>query len=242
MSHPLRLAPRGGRSPAERGSIILKLIGLVLVLALLVTLYALRRPLLRTFGELWVVDEALQPADAIVLLSGDNYHADRAARAAALYHDRWAPRIIASGGYVRPYASHVDLARRDLAERAVPAEGVVPYFNLAGNTREEAYAVRQLLRERKWTRVIVVTSNYHTRRARYIWTRAADPATQVRFVAAPDAEFDPRTWWQSRHSVKLLAIELIGFVVAVVEMHTEEPDIRELLEKPAPTPAPQPPK
>ena len=109
----------------QRGGIISKLIALLVLLALLAVVYLLRHPLLRAAGEWWVVDDGLAPADAIILLSDDNYFADRAARAAELYHGRWAPRIVASGRMLRRYAGIAELMQRDLVERGVPADAVV---------------------------------------------------------------------------------------------------------------------
>jgi uncharacterized SAM-binding protein YcdF (DUF218 family) len=235
--------PRLPRS-AERGGIILKLMGLLLLLVLLAGVWLLRDPLLRVTGESLIVDEAPQPSDAIVVLGNDNYWGERAARAAGLFHDRWAPRVIASGAQIRPYASIADLIRRDLIQDGVPADAVVHFSNNGGNTRGEAYAVRELMRERGWKRLIVVTSNYHTRRARYIYRRVLDRA-DVRVVSAPDSTYNPRTWWQSRLGLKIFFREYLAFAVALVEMQTDEPDASKLLIRPAPpaqapTPAPAP--
>jgi uncharacterized SAM-binding protein YcdF (DUF218 family) len=230
--------PRAARgSPSERGGIILKLLALVLILAVLGAIWLLRRPLLRVAGELHIADEGPQPSDAIVVLGNDNYWAERASRAAELYRERWAPRVIASGAQIRPYASYADLIRRDLIERGVPQEGVVHFSHVTGNTREEAYAVRRLLRERGWKRLIVVTSNYHTRRARYIYRRVLDPDMLVRVVAAADSAYDPRSWWESRHGLKTFAYECVASIVAFVEMQSDAPDASKLLPQPAPAPA-----
>ena len=232
-----RAATRPPR-PSERGGIILKLIGLLLLLALLAVVWLLRQPLLRVVGETLIVDEAPQPSDVIVVLGNDNYWGERAARGAQLYRDRWAPQVIASGAPVRPYASIADLIRRDLIDRGVPAEAIVHFPNHTGSTREEAYAVRRLMREKGWKRLIVVTSNYHTRRARYIYRRVLDPA-DVRVVAAADSTYDPRAWWQSRGGLKIFFRECTAFVVAFVEMQFQEPDASKLVpSSPAPAPAP----
>jgi uncharacterized SAM-binding protein YcdF (DUF218 family) len=228
--------PRAARgSHTERGGIILKLLALVLILVVLGAIWLLRRPLLRVAGELHIASEAAQPSDAIVVLGNDNYLAERASRAAELYRERWAPRVIASGAQIRPYASYADLIRRDLIERGVPPDAVVHFSNLGGNTREEAYAVRRLLREKGWKRLIVVTSNYHTRRARYIYRRVLDPDMEVRVVAAADSAYDPRSWWESRQGVKLFFYECVASTVAFVEMRRDAPDASKLV---APPPAP----
>lgn len=221
--------PRPAPPRPSRGGAILQFLGLLLLAGVLVILYLLRGPLLYAAAQAWIVDEAAQPSDAIVLLSNDNFAADRATRAAELYRSRWAPRIVASGVYLRPYATVAELMRRDLVERGVAPEAVLPFPHRGGNTREEAYAVRGLLRERQWKRVLVVTSNYHARRARFIWRRVADPGMEVRVLAARDAEFDPRTWWRTRLGWKRFLSEWIGFGVALFEMRRLDP---------APRPAP----
>jgi vancomycin permeability regulator SanA len=218
----------------QHGGILLKLLALLLLLALAGAVYLLRRPLLRAAGEWFIVDELPQPYDAIVVLGDDNYPADRATRAAELYKERWAPRVIASGHYLRPYASVADLERRDLMERGVPAEAIVPFANFAANTREEAYAVRGLLRQKGWRRVLVVTSNYHTRRARYIYRRVLDPGMEGRVMAARDSGFDPGAWWESRFGLKVFFRECAAMLVTFVEMRRKPPaDLGPLVGKPA---------
>ena len=222
--------PRAARdSRNERGGIILKLLALVMILVVLGAVWLLRRPLLRVAGELHIADEAPQRSDAIVVLGNDNYLGERASRAADLYRERWAPRVIASGAQIRPYASYADLIRRDLIERGVPPDAVVHFSNFGGNTREEAYAVRRLLRDRGWKRIVVVTSNYHTRRARYIYRRVLDPGMEVRVVAATDAAYDPRAWWESRQGLKLFFNECVASAVAFVEMRGDAPDAARLV-------------
>ncbi len=206
----------------ERGGIFFRLLFLLFFLCLVFAAYLLRHPLLRMAGSFWVVNETPVPADAIVILGDDNYAADRATRAAELFKAGWAPRIIASGRYLRPYASIAEIEQHDLLDRGVPKDAIVPFAHRAENTREEAEALSQLLTTRGWKRVLLVTSNYHTRRADYICERAFSPGTTLRVVAAPDYEYDPRVWWQSRRGVKIFSHELVGMFVAMWEMRHED--------------------
>lgn len=206
----------------QRGGIIFKLVGLLVLFAVLALVYLVRRPLLRAAGDFWVVDEPLQNADAIILLSDDNYTADRASRAAELYRSGSAPRIVASGRVLRPYAGIAELMQRDLTERGVPAGAVVRFPHTAENTREEARALKQLVAEGGWRRVLVVTSNYHTRRSRYIFRRVFPAGVEMRVAAARDSAYDPNHWWESRRGLKLFLHETVGFCVAMWELrHTE---------------------
>jgi uncharacterized SAM-binding protein YcdF (DUF218 family) len=206
------------RSTPERGGILWKLLFLILLLLVAGVIYQLRGPLLTETARLLIVDEKLQPADAIIVLGDDNYPGDRARHAARLYRERWAPRVVASGRYLRPYASVAELIRRDLLQHGVPGEHIIAAAHGAANTREEAFAMRRLAQQERWHRIVVVTSNYHTRRSRYIFSRVMPPEIRVQVSAAQDSGFDPAAWWHSRGGVKTLAREFFAWPVAVWEM------------------------
>jgi uncharacterized SAM-binding protein YcdF (DUF218 family) len=202
----------------QRGGIFFRLLFLIFFLAVLFALYLARNPLLRIAGNFWVVDDPPEHADAIVVLSDDNYYAERAARAAELFKAGWAPRVVASGRSLRPYASMAELMQHDLVDRGVPESAVVRFPNRAENTREEAAAVSEFLASHSWKRVLVVTSNYHTRRARYIYERLLPAGTSLQVSAAHDSEFDPSGWWRTRLGVKLFFYETGGLIVAMWEL------------------------
>jgi uncharacterized SAM-binding protein YcdF (DUF218 family) len=207
---------------AQRGGIFFRLLFLLCFLFLIFLVYLARHPLLHLAGSLWIVDQGPVAADAIVILGDDNYQADRATRAAELIKAGWAPRVIASGRYLRPYASIAELEEHDLVDRGVPQTAVVRFAHRAENTRDEAMAVSQLISSRGWKRIIVITSNYHTRRSRYICERSFPSGTVLRVVAARDSDFDPDNWFRTRLGVKLFAHELVGMIVSIWELRHED--------------------
>lgn len=168
------------------------------------------------------MDEPPGPSDAIVVLGEDNYNGDRAARAAQLFKDGWAPRVVASGRYLRPYASIAELEQRDLVDRGVPTNAIVLLAHRAESTREEAYAISQLIRSRRWKRILLVTSNYHTRRAQFICSRAFPAGTTLQVIAAPDSEYDPDGWWRTRKGIKIFFHESVGMLLALWEMRQHD--------------------
>src|SRR5579864_2723581 len=141
----------------QRGGIIFKFLLLCCFAVILCALYLLRHPLMRVAGRVLVLDDSPRAADAIVVLGDDNYSGDRATRAAELLKAGWAPRIVASGRYLRPYASIAELEEHDLTARGVPASAIVRFAHRAENTREEAVAIGQLTSSRGWKRIILVT-------------------------------------------------------------------------------------
>ena len=203
---------------SQTGGILSSLISLLFVIVLCAVLYFARGPILRFAGETWVVEDPLDRADAIIVLSDDNFYADRATHAADLYRHGMAPIVVASGRRLRPYAGIAELMEHDLIERGVPKDKIVRISHNAENTKDEAQALAQQALERKWRSVIVVTSNYHTRRARYIFLHVFPAQTQVRVSGAQDGDFDPQHWWQSRKSLKEFTRELAGMAVAIWEL------------------------
>jgi uncharacterized SAM-binding protein YcdF (DUF218 family) len=211
-----------GSARLERGGITAKLIGLLCVALVLGTLYLVRRPLLRFAGESWLVEDSLEKSDAIVELSIDNFYANRATRAAELYRQGLAPLVVASGVRLRPYAGVGELMEHDLIERGVPKEKILRFPQDAENTREEAEVLMKLATEKNWKRVIIVTSNYHTRRTRYIFRRVFPGNIALSVASARDGDFDPEHWYEKRKSIKQFMGEVGGMLVAMWELRSRE--------------------
>jgi uncharacterized SAM-binding protein YcdF (DUF218 family) len=221
------LARHGGRSqeslrnPAwhtQRGGIIFKFLLLCCFVAFLFALYLVRHPLMRVAGRALILNDSPRASDAVVMLGDDNYNADRATRAAELIKAGWAPRVVASGRLLRPYISIADLEQRDLTDRGVPASAIVKFPNHARNTREECTALGQLLAQKGWKHILLVTSNYHSRRADYICSRVLPPGTELHVIAAADSNYDPQDWWDQRESTKIFFEEVESLVVAAWEL------------------------
>lgn len=217
---PRRL--RTGRR-AERGGIISKGIFLIFLVFVVLLLYVARHPLLRVCGRIWIVDEDPVRSDAIVVLGDDNYNGDRATRAAELLKAGWAPRIVASGRFLRAYASIAELTEHDLKDRGVPVDAIVKVTHRAENTKDEIGVIRGIAAEKHWKKLLIVTSNYHTRRTAFICGRMFPPEIEVRVIAAPDADYNPDTWWESRLGIRLFFHELGGYIVAMWEVRRVGP-------------------
>ncbi|SRR5579875_415055 len=213
---------QSSRGGSQRGGIFFRLIFLAFVACFVFAIYLVRHPLMRLAGSFWVVDDGPAASDAIVVLGDDDYEGDRAARAAEVLKAGWAPRIIASGRYLRPYASIAQLEQHDLMDRGVPASAIVLLQHRAANTREEGDAIGQLIRSRGWKRILVVTSNYHTRRARYILARVLPAGTEIRMIPARDMNYDPDNWWRTRRGLKIFFHESVGMVVAMWELRHKD--------------------
>lgn len=228
---------KGARQRGERGGIVFSFLTKILILLGLVVfvfvLYLIRAPILRGFVEWWIVDEALQGSEAIVVLGGDSIFGDRVRHAVELYRRGWAPRLVLSGRTLRANFNEVELMRPEALDLGVPRRAILSFPQNASSTLEEAMALRRYLAEENIRRIVVVTSNYHTRRARMIFRRVfRGTGVDLQLSAANDVGFDPRRWWEDRSSRNQLLLELIKTVNSLWELRQVQP--------PAPEAEPEP--
>src|SRR5437660_10756657 len=92
----------------QRGGILFRLLALVAICAFVAIIYVAWHPLLRAAASFWMVQDRIEPADSIIVIGDDDFTADRAKQAAALFHAGWADQILASGRILRPYAAPAD--------------------------------------------------------------------------------------------------------------------------------------
>ena len=205
----------------QYGGALASLVALLFVVALCALVYFARHPIMRFLAESWMVDEPATRADALVVLGDDNFYADRATHAAELFRQGVAPEVVASGRRLRPNAAITELMQHDLIERGVPAEKIVAFTHDADSTIDEAKAVAKLAAQHGWKSLVIVTSNYHTRRTRYIYGKLLPTGIKVSVASARDGDFDPERWWEKRKSIKLLVSELAGMGEAMWELRSE---------------------
>ncbi len=154
------------------------------------------------------VDAPPAPADAIVVLASNP---KRIRHAVALYAQGYAPVVAFTDATYKDAGLACSSALLDVpAAQALglPAESVVITGDEVASTYDEAVAVRALVAEHGWQRLIVVTDPFHTRRAVATF-RALIPTVTVTASATPDGDYDPRHWWRSEEGV-MAAITEVG--------------------------------
>lgn len=90
------------------------------------------------------------------------------------------------------------------------ANRVVFCFQDTDSTLDEALGLRQCLEQRNWRSVIVVTSQFHTRRAGMIWRKEfanAHPPFKIWVHGVTDPDYSPVGWWRKRRYAKTWLLE-----------------------------------
>jgi uncharacterized SAM-binding protein YcdF (DUF218 family) len=183
---------------------------LLIVSACLSAVYFLTPVLLNEAAEGLIREDSLVRADAIVALAGD-YRSNREKRAAELWLQGWGDYVVVSGvSYAWGFHTG-EVARRYVMSLGVPGEKIFMISeNL--NTRAEARALDDLMRERGWNSAIVVTAAFHSRRATYTMERAAPGRSFYSSpVPAGSPEWTPRAWWSRREDVYMTVREFTSW-------------------------------
>ena len=160
-------------------------------------------------GRILVVDSP-QSSDAILVLAGETDH--RPARGLELLSQGYALRIIIDV----PLASHlynvseVDLARNYI--KTLPQAAVIDICPIEGlSTQAETHDVDRCLAGTPSSHVLIVTSDFHTRRALSIF-RHELPGRSFSIAAShDDAQFGVR-WWTHRQWAKVCLEEWMRFI------------------------------
>ncbi len=178
----------------------------VVAAALVTVIWAGRGWWLRGIGEFLVRGEQPQRADVVVVLAGDGY-GHRLMKAVDLVRGGYAPLVILDGPRVA-YGSHEgELAADWAAKKGVPREILAPLPMRARSTVMEVQALNPELERRGVKKALIVTSNFHTRRARAVFNQFGLKSIQYTVIAARDEDFDPADWWQSREAKKTVLLE-----------------------------------
>jgi len=177
---------------------------LLFVIALGAILFLAWKPVARLFGGFLVRDEAPVHADAAIVLGGDDF-GSRTLTAANLVRQGYVPFAILSGPPILS-GHESDLTLAYAVQHGFPATYFQTFPNDANSTRSETADFAAELGRRGIHRVLLVTSNYHTRRAYYLFHRT-DPSLEIHTIAAPDRWFSPDSWWATRMGQKTFFLE-----------------------------------
>ena len=188
---------------AQRQSgIFLKLAGLVLLLA--VAAFLARHVWMPVFGYALVHDDGPVKADIAVVLAGDTT-GKRIEKAAQLVKDGYVPAALIDGQSGQYGNNEADLAIPFIVKEGYPASWFIPFRFDAHSTREESDLVLTELRRRNVHSFLLVTSDYHSARARRLFLdrekRIAYPLP-FHTVTSPDRFFRAGRWWWHRESQK----------------------------------------
>ncbi|MEO8588145.1 MAG: YdcF family protein [Flavobacteriales bacterium] len=193
------------------GRVMLVLLTLVL---LMVLIWAFRYPLLRVTGRFLVREDAQARGDVMIVLGGAPM--DRGLAATCFFKEGIAPRAVFTGENVPQSLQAAGLLHseaqltRDVAVLAgLPGTSAFA-LERGTSTWEEGEAVRDLAKASGYDTVVVVTTEFHTRRVGRVFRKLLEPAGITVFVrAARSMEYDAAHWWRTEDGLLMVNNEYV---------------------------------
>ena len=189
-----------------------------LILVLLFILFS--GAILRKMGGLVVVDEKPPYSDAVIVLKTGHEYYPRLIQAADIYQHGLARNVVINGnrktdnlrkleakGFRRCCPWYADSVRI-LTMFGVPQDKII-WISAedAYDTVSEADSVGKEMIRRNFTKAIITTSKYHTRRAKFIWKKMYENQLTVFMVSAKTDPYDPDNWWKDGRQIRWVLAE-----------------------------------
>jgi uncharacterized SAM-binding protein YcdF (DUF218 family) len=211
-------------APRVRGPLRLALAAIAAVVAVFVAGFA---------GFLFNLRSTEAPperkADGIVVLTGGS---SRVSDAMELLAAGYGKRLLISG-------VHPTIAAADISRSVQEGQGLfhccVDLDHSAVNTRSNALETKRWAKERGFTSLVVVTSNYHMPRAIVEMSAAMPDIKLVPFAVVGDKWRD-EPWWSSGATFRLVLSEYVKYIAAALRVRLEgfgvDPDMFEPSDQP----------
>jgi uncharacterized SAM-binding protein YcdF (DUF218 family) len=164
---------------------------------------------LPVLGWALVRDDGPAKADLAVVLGGDPWGV-RISKAGDLARQGFVPAVLVSGppGYYDEHECDPEIAWA--VRHGYSQSYFTPFPHDARSTEQEAGILLPELRRRNVHSILLVTTDYHTRRALRIFhavQRRLGTAIEMRVIPCDDREFHPGSWWRSRQGQKITFME-----------------------------------
>ena len=198
-----------------------RLVFIAAVISLLaVLIYFFSGSILCKFGKFLVLDEKPVHSDAVVVLfTGVEYY-PRLIEAAELFREGFGRKVVINGN--RKTDVLRDLEEKGFKRCCPWCEDPIRILSMLGVPRDkilcisaedaydtvsEAKTVGKELIRKGFTRIIVTTSKFHTRRARFIWTKMFGDKLSICSVSAKTDPYDPQGWWKEGRQIRWVLAE-----------------------------------
>ncbi len=167
-------------------------------------------PLLRAMGQYLVLAEPPSKADLIIVLGGD-LSGTRAMKGCQLLKQGYAGELWLSGLPAIYGIAEGDLAREFVRKHDCVDDRITPIRERVDSTRDEAISLARMMTQRGVKRILLVTSNFHTRRAGNTF-RQYTSGVEIVTVSGDEVEFPVDGWWKYRHSRRTFVYEWLKTV------------------------------
>lgn len=157
-------------------------------------------------------DESFKAADVIVCLTGGR---GRIRKALELYEKGYGKTLYISG--TDRLVNMRDVLRELKWVGPVQDDRII-LENVSANTIQNAEQVARFVSERGLTRVLLVTSSYHARRAYYVFQKILPRDVHIDIAWFEQEPFDVSGWWKNWRGIWVTVGEFFKFFYAYLRL------------------------
>lgn len=189
-----------------------KLIKIVITFILIIgLLYIGHGFILDKVGRYLYCKDELKPADVIVILAGEEI--ERVEHGVKLFKEGWSrkDKIIMAGGPIVWKYTWASLMKEHAISLGVPKDAIL-LEDKSKSTEEDAIFTKEILNRYKYRSCILITSPYHSRRAKKIFSKIM--GNEIKLIIAPSEEswFNFNKWWERRRDRAMVLDEYSKFI------------------------------
>ncbi len=171
-------------------------------------LWIFHAPLLTFYARAFIVMDAKPGANAIICLSGDRE--TRVPECLRLWNQGYGQRLFVTQERPKNAEFHgLELSHVQFARAVTERMGLMASWDLlpslsggATSTFDEAEDALAYGKAAKWKRIIIVTDEFHTRRARLAFEKVfAGSGIEVEVAGSPNEVFAIDDWWKSDRGI-----------------------------------------
>lgn len=189
------------------------LIAVIIVILLLMLLHPI---ILTNMSDFLCVQDKLEKADVILTLAGDS-NGERVAQSVELYKQKWAPKILMSGGPAVWHLTYAQNMRKQATSLGVPDKDVL-LEDKSKSTIEDIEFSLPILKKLKARTVILVSSPFHMRRASFV-ARKYYSKERIKVISYPaqKSEYNPNKWWTRHEDTQPVITEYLSLVMYLLK-------------------------
>lgn len=174
------------------------------ILLLLILLF--HSMILTQIANYLMAKDPIEKADIILVLSGDA-SGGRTAQGVELFKQGYADRVVMIGGMIMWNTYEPDIMKKHAVYLGVPGEKIL-VVNQGESTVAQAKKMIDEMKINGFKSAIVVTSDFHTRRTRYIFRKLFSPSNlNVTVIPTTSIYYNSSDWWNNSQSAEIVFFE-----------------------------------
>jgi len=191
---------------------------LIFLLIVAIALFLNKQTLLTLAGNLLISEDTPQKAEAIVVLNGGV--PIRILEAVDLYNSGFGEILIfcktaESSDYKKLkeyniyYPVEHDINKQIAEVFEIPSSNIYMVNKKVSSTYGELESIKGFLIDNNIKKIIIVTSKFHTLRARLIANKVLNKDIDFMIIASNYDGYNPKTWWKNRNATRYTISEYL---------------------------------